>query len=289
MNILRRARGNEGCLRRIARNSPRVAEKVEEDRLLARWLAQATRARQDASDSRLWRILLSTEYAHLWYEARSAGERARGEALAQLYAHRREPGGSWPDPREPGAFSALAIVTTAARLSQLEILRLPVPPQRHDQRHDQRQAEGDEPVQQVTENRTPIVWLETYPPNRLNQRRPATLRVREDSAAPSLDHLLFDMSCLIGLIHREPHLLDPDAPHGVTLLPTNPGIVSLLHQFAIALLCLEPECPPDALCQCNTIRSRYNAPPPDHEQPTETLSEQALHQTISRHEQEPSR
>ncbi len=83
MNILRRARGNEGCLRRIARNSPRVAEKVEEDRLLARWLAQATRARQDASDSRLWRILLSTEYAHLWYEARSAGERARGEALSR--------------------------------------------------------------------------------------------------------------------------------------------------------------------------------------------------------------
>jgi hypothetical protein len=47
----------------------------------------------------------------------------------------------------------------------------------------------------------------------------------------------------------------------------NIGIV--WNQYAIALLCLYPECPPDWPCQCNAIRYHFNVPPADHELPTD--------------------
>lgn len=56
------------------------------------------------------------------------------------------------------------------------------------------------------------------------------------------------------------------------MLPDEQGLVALMHQFAFALLHLEPACPEEWGCHCNLIRAQFTAPPADHDQPTETLS-----------------
>ncbi len=78
---------------------------------------------------------------------------------------------------------------------------------------------------------------------------------------------------MLGCVAKDyQRLLGPDAPYGITLKPQSPSATAILHQFAIALLCLEPECPPEWDCQCNEIRARFNAPPPTHPQATDSLS-----------------
>lgn len=90
----------------------------------------------------------------------------------------------------------------------------------------------------------------------------------------------FEIACLLGYWHHEyARLSDPDAPGGMILLPRDPGVMALLHQYAIALLCVpQKECPSTWTCHCNGIRKRFNDPPPDHEQPTDVFSLSDLHE-----------
>lgn len=101
--------------------------------------------------------------------------------------------------------------------------------------------------------------------------------------------LEFEIACLLGYWHHEhQRLSDPDAPEGTITLPRDPGVMALLHQYAIALLCLPEDCPTDWPCHCNEIRSRFNAPPPDHERPTATYELADIEQaTQSRHLTDP--
>ncbi len=83
----------------------------------------------------------------------------------------------------------------------------------------------------------------------------------------------FDVACLLGYITKEyRRLADADAPAGIILLPVDPGVTALLHQFAISLLALPEACPSDWICPYNRIRDDFNAPPPDHERPTAAFS-----------------
>lgn len=61
-----------------------------------------------------------------------------------------------------------------------------------------------------------------------------------------------------------------------------------MHQFAIALLGLEPTCPPEWGCACNIIRERFTAPPADHQQPTMTLSMNDLRAAAQQQQQQTS-
>ena len=248
-----------------------------EDEIFARWLTDITLAHTDATEGagqQLWRILCSAPYASLWYAARDAGEAVRARALAQLYAHRPNPGGPYPDPREPAAFSERAILTTAARQLGLNVWQRPTPSAPLAQ-----QGIGVSGVAGVsgatgaTGATEPIVWLITFPVSDDGQPIPPTLALHEFTPAVTEPFLLFEMACMLGFITKHQHaLLDPNAPPGVTLMPHNPGLASLLHQFAIALLCLDPLCPQDWTCHCNRLRAQYNAAPPDHDQPTDTLT-----------------
>ncbi len=95
-----------------------------------------------------------------------------------------------------------------------------------------------------------------------------------------------DTACLLGYVCREQgRLLDPDAPAGITVLPTDPSLVSILHQFTIALLCLDRDCPPTWTCPCNALRRRYNRPPADHETPTDALALGELRRALDRQRQ----
>lgn len=93
----------------------------------------------------------------------------------------------------------------------------------------------------------------------------------------SLRKTEYEIACLMGYwSHEYKRLMDPDAPSGTILLPHDPGVIALLPQYAIALLCLAKACPPTWDCHCNAIRERFNAPPPDHDRPTGTFTEADL-------------
>ena len=103
------------------------------------------------------------------------------------------------------------------------------------------------------------------------------------AAVEELAEQLHAIACVLGFACRERHsLLDPDAPSGPILLPTDPAVVSVLHQFAIDLLALPRDCPDELGCACNDIRARFNMAPPDHEQPTDALSLQDLRKMVER-------
>ena len=237
-------------------------------RTLARWLTQASRA-PDVSD--LWTTLKSDSYAHLWYAMRASGEMLRAWSLSWLSTHQRQPGGAHPDPRQDAQsvpFSARAILHTAAT----EILGIPIWPVPDD---SPIAAEADMAHAVTTPAMPrPLAWIVTAPGSR------ATIAVRltaEDQQARKL----FDIAQLLGVISREHDLLaDPDFPGGTIVLPPDTAMRALLHQYAIALLGLPRDCPPDWRCACNAIRARYNAAPPSHEQPTEALSLDELRDSI---------
>ena len=245
--------------------------------ILAYWLAATRRARADATGRRIWQIYDSPEFAELWYAARDAGERVRAKAVAALYANWSHPGGRYPDPREPAAFSERAILTAAAGIYSMHVSQCPVPATpfaevgaRFAGRHD--------------EWNEPIVWLMTFPDDHDGKPVQPILALHDETPALPEARILFELACILGFITKaQLRMLTLSAPRGVTLLPRDPGLVSLTHQFAIALLCLDdPWCPEEWSCQCNLVRKRYNAPPPEHEQPTDTLNVADLRRAIPR-------
>jgi hypothetical protein len=227
-----------------------------DDDLLAYWLAQTDQARADPTKQRLWSLLTSNTFADLWYEARNAGERFRAATVAALYAQQQQPGGRYPDPRLPAAFSERALVDAAARSLGLTIWQQP-PCSPQGAHHDARE---------------PLALLMTYQ-RKDNMAPKLIVHAEMPHAGVTQTRLLFEMTCMLGYITREQcRMLDPDAPHGTTLLPTSPGARTILHQFAFAFLYLEPRCPDEWTCHCNLLRAQYNAPPASHAQPTDTLA-----------------
>jgi len=235
---------------------------------LASWLDQAD-SPAFATD-RLWRLLHTDRlpaFADLWYSARDAGEHLRRLALSALSLSRPHPGGAHPDPREPAAFSHNAILASAARTLGLKIWQIP----------DSNGTRGEHGGHGRPSE--PIAWLITYP--QLPQPRPPDIATRAavTSDAPAQR---FEIACLLGFVCKErPRLADHDAPAAVLFLPQDPAIVTVLHQFAIGLLGLPRDCPIAWTCACNAIRERFNAPPPDHEQPTDALSLADIRRLIS--------
>lgn len=223
---------------------------IPQDDILARWLAATDHAATDRSGWSYWQLVTSPTYAELWYEARAAGERLRARAVSALYARNAHPGGRHPDPRGPAAYSERAIVAQAYRTLGIRLWQQP-PCVRHDPNE-------------------PTVLLMTYP---RDMGLTPSLLIHAETADVPHGLILFRMAAMLGYLTREhARLLDPDAPHGPRLIPLNPGIREILHQFAFAFLYLEPQCPPEWDCQCATTRSRFNAPPAEHEQPTDTLT-----------------
>lgn len=224
----------------------------DDDALFAYWLAQTAEARADPTRRRLWQLLTSPIFADLWYEARAAGERFRASIVTSLYARQSQPGGLYPDPRLPASFSERALVHEAARSLALSVWQQP-------------QCLHHEPNE-------PVVMLMTYA---REDRMPPKLIVHAEmpEVGISQGRILFDMACMLGFITREQgRMLDPDAPHGATRLPSSPNALSIMHQFAFAFLYLEPRCPPEWACHCNLIRERYSAAPQSHAQSTDSLS-----------------
>lgn len=238
---------------------------------LSRWLADTDDATSPAA--RLWRLFQTPRFADLWYAAREAGEHLRAAALSALSLNRLRPGGAHPDPREPAAFSANAILAQAARCIGLSIWQMPEPLAAIADELDTEKA--------ATVPRRPthqLAWLMTYPST--PESRPPNLATR---GVPSseLHHQRFALACMLGFACKEhARLADPDAPAGIILLPHDPPVVSILHQFAIALLGLPRDCPDEYSCACNAVRERFNAAPPDHEQPTDALSLEDLRDLV---------
>jgi hypothetical protein len=85
------------------------------------------------------------------------------------------------------------------------------------------------------------------------------------------------MATLLGyLSYERERLMDEDAPRGLVIPPNDPAMETVLHQFAIGLLCLEADCPGEWTCHCNEIRRRFNQPPGDHLQATDALRAAAV-------------
>jgi hypothetical protein len=225
-----------------------------------------------------WDLYLSRNFADLWYGARAAGERTRALALEHLYRNRPRPDGPHPDPREPAAFSCQAILANSADLMGLRIsplLFMDQPPAPTSMLiADNGNLGGDTgdtgDDAEEGEEEVPRVWILTYHAERDGRQRPPEIGIRSLDVLHRARSLVeFEIACLIGYWHHEyPRLTDPDAPGGYILLPQESGVVSLLHQYAIALLCLDRDCPSTWECHCNDVRARFNAPPPDHEEPT---------------------
>lgn len=231
---------------------PRLVDDRTPEQTLAHWFLEA---RRDDTQQKLWQVFSARGFSRLFYGARDAGELVRAWALQQLYAQRSHPGGAWPDPRIPAAFSQQAILRACADILGLHIWVVP-----EQLAHEADAAAAEAPIRSHPQ----LAWIVTYP-----EARPPDLCLRHTARTAEL-HL--QMAMLMGyLVKERDRILDASAPTGLILLPTDQSLASVLHQFAIALLCLEPDCPSDAGCHCNEIRRRYNAPPPDHTQATDAL------------------
>jgi hypothetical protein len=139
-------------------------------------------------------------------------------------------------------------------------------------------------IDEETGERLPLAWIMNFPPSPYphNPRRTPEIALRSLSAAYQRDTEM-EIACLLGFWrHEHQRLIDPDAPGGMIVLPREPGVVSLLHQYAIALLLLPRDCPPSSACRCNQIRARFNAPPPGHENPTGVFTVEDLEREAQR-------
>lgn len=247
-----------------------------DDSSLQRWMIQQSR-----NHSGPWDLYQSRNFSELWYGARAAGERIRTLALERLYRNRPRPGGSHPDPREPAAFSSRAVLGISAHLLGLQISPTFLTAQTTqtalilDAEDDTNDPEAH--IDEETGKRLPMAWIAIAPPvapyaANTAQRPTPEIRLRSLSTAyqRQTEH---EIACLLALWHHE-HIrfMDPDAPGGIIQLPREQGAVALLHQYAIALLLLPRDCPQSWDCHCNSIRARFNAPPPGHEQPTGVFS-----------------
>ncbi|HEU5349632.1 MAG TPA: hypothetical protein VFU63_13555 [Ktedonobacterales bacterium] len=229
----------------------------------------------------LWQLYDTRNFADLWYGARSAGERLRALTLERLYRNRPHPGGPHPDPREPAAFSSQAVLSVASYLVglQLDASYAGATGGRGSAGSEApHSADYDADYDEETGERLPYAWLMTYATDATDAQndptqdtRPPQIIIR--SLHTSRFMLEFEIACLVGYWHRDhARLGDPDAPTGAILLPDDPTIITILHQYAIALLGLRRDCPESWTCHCNRIRRRFNAPPPDHTQPTGQLT-----------------
>lgn len=236
---------------------------------LAHWLIEIHRPGPN-SRIQLWQLMTSSRFADLWYGSRASGEILRRETLRWLSLHQPRPGGTNPDPRIPAdqaPFSARAVVTVAA--SQiLGVTTWPIPEPDAATEADALSLSCDRP--------RPLCWIVSNP-----HGRPPAIAIRHSTDQQA--KLMFDVAQLLGYINKErQRLADPDAPGGIILLPTDTAIETVLHQFAIALLGLPPDCPAEWPCVCNALRARYNAAPPSHEQASEALSLDELRATRTR-------
>jgi hypothetical protein len=194
----------------------------------------------------------------MWYLMRERGEHARADALRTLYTQRIEPGGPYPDPREPAAFSPRAIVAATAHAAGVTIW--PVPYDEHDL--------------PIITNHGHAVWLMTYPPKR-DPSVPGGSTTKPPTIA--LLHLeeelmMWFASCVLGWIALSPgRIHDAAIPPGAMTLPTDPLPVALIHRYAHALLLVDFDCSHAFGCSCASIETRLNAVPPDHPQPTLTM------------------
>lgn len=112
-------------------------------------------------------------------------------------------------PDTPAAFSNRAILAAVARLKGLAIW--PVP--------DSASASGSRrrAARKPAQN---LVWLITYPLEPDGQRKVPNIAVTQQEED---DLMLWYVSCMLGLIAREPHrVTDPNILGGVTTLPTAP-------------------------------------------------------------------
>lgn len=231
---------------------------------LSRWLGELRENPHREDD---WSLYETGDFADLWYGARLAGESLRAHALRRLYRQRAHPGGPFPDPRERGAFSSRAVLGEAAHHLGIAIRYLPGDLMHRMQRTKPR-------------SRPSLAGILTYP----GGRRPEIVMQYDAEEAT----LHFEMACLMGYLSKErQRLLDPYAPAGLTLPPQDPSLVTVLHQFAIGLLCLQPQCPKHWTCDCNAIRLRFNVPPDDHAEQTDASDLRDLHAEILRHHTDP--
>jgi hypothetical protein len=192
---------------------------------------------------------------------------------------RPHPGGSHPDPRVPAAFSTRAILAAVARLKGLAIWPVPDSASASGGRRRARQ-----PTSPPAQN---PVWLITYPLETDGQRKPPNIAVTQQEEE---DLMLWYVSCMLGLIAREPHrLTDPNIPAGVTTLPTDPMTRALIHRYAHALMLVDFDCSQAFGCACSAIDRALNAPPLDHPQPTQTLPAQRVTPIISQPTSPPDR
>lgn len=268
MNLRRIAAFSRPIADRIARpQSQPLPHAPHRTEVLAHWLAETEEDGAYSAD-RLWRLFQTHRFASLWYGAREAGEHLRAWALSDLYGSRSLPGGPHPDPREPAAFSNRAVLGKAAELLSVRIW---IAPDVSDTpNHIEHAYQATQHTKQQPDSRPiQLASIITYPDH----------RTPDISTSPTTSYALqeFSIACALGYLTRErERLMDPDAPKGITALPQDLGVVTILHQFAIALMALPKDCPDDWTCACNTIRARYNAAPPDHDQPTDTFSLSAL-------------
>lgn len=235
----------------------------------------------------------SRPFADLWYGARAAGERIRAIALERLYRNRPRPGGPHPDPRGPSAFSSRAVLSISAtllglRISPTILAQATQTTQTNQANQANQAAHADQPgldVDEETGRTLPSAWIVIYPHSATPaqgqaQRQPEIVLRSLHANQRLMEH---EIACLLGYWHHEHvRLTDPDAPAGTILLPRDPGVTALLHQYTIALLCLPKACPPAWTCHCNTIRARFNAPPPDHETPTGAYTVEDLEREAQR-------
>ena len=215
---------------------------------------------------------LSDAFARDWYAAREAGERLRSLAMEYLYANPRHGGvgGRHPDPRRNSAFSLWSMLQVAAFQLGLELEEVSNPALLS-------QAEEAFPRRRGMK----WVWLLIYPgPERL------TLAYRVPPREPGLYlDFCFQAAELLGDIYHRFHILnDPDHPSGYYEPATDRGTITCLHQFAIAFLHLEESCPPSWHCDCNALRARFSAAPPEHAQPTDALLQSEIMQQMARRE-----
>jgi hypothetical protein len=255
-----------------------------DDSSLQRWMSQQARSHVGP-----WDLYQSRNFADLWYGARAAGERIRAIALERLYRNRPRPGGSHPDPREPAAFSSRAVLGISAHLLGLQISPTFLTAHKaliFDNRHDSPDSDLDPGahIDEETGKRLPLAWIAMAPPvaPHAGNRLAPEIRLRSLSSAYQRD-TEHEIACLLGFWHHEyVRVIDPDSPGGTILMPREPGIVALLHQYAVALLRLDRDCPPNWDCHCNAIRARFNAPPPGHETPTGAFTVEDLEREAQR-------
>ncbi|HZC06489.1 MAG TPA: hypothetical protein VE338_12705, partial [Ktedonobacterales bacterium] len=200
---------------------------------LPHWLAEIDRANHDPTGQRMWDVYQSPEFAALWYAARDNGERFRAQALAQLYAQQPQPGGRYPDPRNPASFSQAAILTNVAAQLHLSIRRranTPPPSTPAALLHpdlramDFASSEDGLPSGPLNTGQPagePQAWLATYPHE---SETPPMIVMYVPAPETPLASIHFELACMLGYVAKDyARLLGPDAPYGITLKPQSPS------------------------------------------------------------------